>query len=52
MGVGEDGCYPDRPPDAPTVPGNVEDRAFKELELSPIWVQLKLQSPDGKQYHM
>ena len=28
--------------------GKVKDRAFEKLELSPIWVQLKLQSPDGK----
>jgi len=28
--------------------GNVKDRASKQLESSPIWVQLKLQSPDGK----
>ena len=28
--------------------GNVKDRASKQPELSPIWVQLKLQSPDGK----
>ena len=28
--------------------GNVRDRASKQLELSPIWVQLKSQSPDGK----
>ncbi|RKY40206.1 MAG: phage antirepressor protein [Candidatus Makaraimicrobium thalassicum] len=30
--------------------GKVKDRAFKKLELSPVWVQLKLQSPDGKYY--
>ncbi|MBU4300607.1 MAG: Bro-N domain-containing protein [Nanoarchaeota archaeon] len=30
--------------------GKVKDREFKELELSPIWVQLKLQSADGKFY--
>jgi len=28
--------------------GNVKDGASKQPELSPIWVQLKLQSPDGK----
>jgi len=27
---------------------NVKDRASKQLELYPIWVQLKLQSPDDK----
>jgi predicted protein tyrosine phosphatase len=26
----------------------VKDCEFKELELSPIWVQLKLLAPDGK----
>ena len=30
--------------------GKIKDRAFKQLELSPIWVQLKLQSQDGKFY--
>ena len=30
--------------------GKVKDREFKELELSPIWVQLKLASSDGKKY--
>ena len=30
----------------------VKDRAFKKLELYPIWVQLKLQSPDGKYYRV
>jgi DNA-damage-inducible protein D len=30
--------------------GKVKDREFKILELSPIWVQLKLPSSDGKQY--
>ncbi len=30
--------------------GKIKDRAFKELELSPIWVQLKLPSRDGKKY--
>ncbi|MFH1127467.1 MAG: BRO family protein [archaeon] len=30
--------------------GKVKDREFKQLELSPIWVQLKLRSPDGKDY--
>lgn len=28
--------------------GKVKDREFKVLELSPIWVQLKLKAPDGK----
>jgi len=28
--------------------GKVKDREFKKLELSPIWVQLKLPAPDGK----
>jgi len=30
--------------------GKVKDREFIKLELSPIWVQLKLQSSDGKYY--
>ena len=30
----------------------VKDRAFKKLELYPIWVQLKLQSSDGKYYRV
>ncbi|HLC63389.1 MAG TPA: BRO family protein [Candidatus Nanoarchaeia archaeon] len=30
--------------------GKVKDREFTELELSPIWVQLKLPSVDGKNY--
>ena len=30
--------------------GKVKQREFVELELSPIWVQLKLQSKDGKNY--
>ena len=30
--------------------GKVKAREFEELELSPIWVQLKLESPDGKNY--
>jgi len=30
--------------------GKVKDREFTELELSPIWVQLKLESADGKRY--
>ena len=30
----------------------VKDRAFKKLELYPIWLQLKLQSPDGKYYRV
>jgi len=28
--------------------GKVKDREFKSLELSPIWVHLKLKAPDGK----
>lgn len=31
--------------------GKVKDRAFKKLELSPFWRQLKLQSLDGKYCH-
>ncbi len=30
--------------------GKVKDRGFTQLQLSPIWVQLKLQSSDGKYY--
>ena len=30
--------------------GKVKDREFVKLELSPIWVQLKLISVDGKMY--
>jgi len=30
--------------------GKVKDREFNDLELSPIWVQLKLLSSDGKSY--
>lgn len=30
--------------------GKVKDREFVKLELSPIWVRLKLASTDGKQY--
>jgi hypothetical protein len=30
--------------------GKIKDREFKPLELSPIWVQLKLLSSDGKKY--
>ena len=30
--------------------GKVKDREFVKLELSPIWVQLKLTSADGKKY--
>ncbi|MBI4141881.1 Bro-N domain-containing protein [Candidatus Woesearchaeota archaeon] len=30
--------------------GKVKDREFIELQLSPIWVQLKLPSSDGKSY--
>jgi len=28
--------------------GKIKDREFKQIELSPIWVQLKLQAEDGK----
>ena len=38
-----------RPPDTRTA-GKVKDRASKRSDLSPIRVQLKLQSPDGKYY--
>ena len=30
--------------------GKIKDREFAKLELSPIWVQLKLESVDGKKY--
>jgi len=30
--------------------GKIKDREFVKLELSPIWVQLKLTSADGKDY--
>lgn len=30
--------------------GKVKDREFAKLQLSPIWVQLKLPSKDGKKY--
>jgi hypothetical protein len=30
--------------------GKIKDREFVQLELSPIWVQLKLKSSDGKFY--
>src|SRR3989338_3665117 len=30
--------------------GKVKDREFVNIELSPIWVQLKLASSDGKMY--
>ena len=30
--------------------GKVKQMEFIELELSPIWIQLKLESPDGKKY--
>jgi DNA-damage-inducible protein D len=30
--------------------GKVKDRDFKELQLSPIWGQLKLEASDGKKY--
>ncbi|VVB54649.1 Uncharacterised protein [uncultured archaeon] len=30
--------------------GKIKDREFQKLELSPIWVQLKLPSADGKSY--
>ena len=31
--------------------GKIKDREFKQLQLSPIWVQLKLPSADGKNYN-
>ncbi len=31
--------------------GKIKDREFKQLQLSPIWVQLKLPSGDGKNYN-
>src|SRR3989338_5604383 len=31
--------------------GKVKDREFIQLELSPIWVQLKLKAADGKYYN-
>ena len=37
----------DRPTPRP-YQGNARDRASKQPELSLIWVQLKLQSPDGE----
>ncbi len=30
--------------------GKIKDREFDELQLSPIWVQLKMESSDGKKY--
>ncbi|MFH0860070.1 MAG: Bro-N domain-containing protein [Candidatus Altiarchaeota archaeon] len=30
--------------------GKVKEREFAQLQLSPIWVQLKLSAPDGKKY--
>jgi DNA-damage-inducible protein D len=30
--------------------GKIKDREFEKLELSPIWIQLKLKSSDGKKY--
>ena len=30
--------------------GKVKQREFIDLQLSPIWVQLKLESSDGKKY--
>ncbi|MBU1087902.1 MAG: Bro-N domain-containing protein [Candidatus Omnitrophica bacterium] len=30
--------------------GKIKDREFKALQLSPIWVQLKLVAEDGKKY--
>jgi len=30
--------------------GKIKDREFQQLELSPIWIQLKLPSADGKSY--
>ena len=31
--------------------GKIKDREFNKLQLSPIWVQLKMKSPDGKFYN-
>ena len=31
--------------------GKIKDREFSKLQLSPIWVQLKMQSSDGKFYN-
>ncbi len=31
--------------------GKIKDRGFTKLQLSPIWVQLKMQSSDGKFYN-
>ncbi|MBQ0003420.1 MAG: Bro-N domain-containing protein [Treponema sp.] len=31
--------------------GKIKDREFKQLQLSPIWVQLKLPATDGKMYN-
>ncbi|MBW2989667.1 Bro-N domain-containing protein [Candidatus Woesearchaeota archaeon] len=31
--------------------GKIKEREFKALELSPIWVQLKLKAADGKYYN-
>jgi len=30
--------------------GKIKDREFQQIELSPIWVQLKLLSSDGNSY--
>jgi len=30
--------------------GKVKQREFIDIQLSPIWIQLKLESPDGKMY--
>ena len=30
--------------------GKIKDREFKKIQLSPIWLQLKLPSSDGKFY--
>ena len=30
--------------------GKIKQREFIELQLSPIWVQLKLEASDGKKY--
>ncbi|MCG2702150.1 Bro-N domain-containing protein [Candidatus Parcubacteria bacterium] len=30
--------------------GKIKDREFKQFQLSPVWIQLKLKSPDGKKY--
>lgn len=30
--------------------GKIKNREFEQFQLSPIWVQLKLKSSDGKEY--